>query len=140
MLGRRARLWGRKAQKIFEQAMIVKFWGVAAGVALSIALIGYLFWRPSQAPLLIGPSQERAIVDLEAAKEKAGQEREAAKKAAREATLKAGQAEMEAARLRGQLRELEAKMEQIQAKRGAEILTPDDAIKDLKSMGWLKDG
>ena len=114
-----------------------KLWGVAAGGALSIALIGYFFWRPSQAPLPISPIQEQVISDLEAANEKTAKERESLKRQAQEAQDKATQAQTEAARVRGRLRELEALNSQIRAK-GVFVTTEAEALKSLKAMGWVR--
>ena len=114
------------------------FWGVAAAGALSTLLIGYFYWRPGQAPLPIKPIQEETITDLEAANAKAAKERETLRKAAQAHAMKAQEAQNEAARVRARLAELEAQMGQIKAQRGPVIATPEEAMKELTRMGWVR--
>ena len=115
-----------------------KIGAVAAGGVVLILLAGYFFfWRPGQPPPIpIIP--EKTISDLEAANKQAAEERESLRKAAQAAAYRAGQAQRDAEAIRGRFRDLEAQMALIRAKRGSMVTTPDDAIKELKVMGWLK--
>ena len=116
-----------------------KLAGGAAGLVVLALLGGYfLLWRPGQPPLPITPIQEKTISDLEATNEKLSKERKSLVSQAQANTVKAEQAQTEAARLRGRLKELEAQMRLIEAKRGVLVATPDEALKSLKAMGWLR--
>ena len=112
-----------------------KLGAVAAGGVVLILLAGYFLWRPGQPPPII---PEKTISDLEAANKQAAEERESLRKAAQAAAYRAGQAQRDAEAIRGRFRDLEAQMMLIRAKRGSMVTTPDDAIKELKVMGWLK--
>ena len=112
-----------------------KLGAVAAGGVVLILLAGYFLWRPGQPPPII---PEKTISDLEAANEKAAEERKALISQAQANAHRATQAQNEAARVRGRVRDLEAQMMLIRAKRGPVATTPEDAIKELKAMGWLR--
>ena len=112
-----------------------KLGAVAAGGVVLILLAGYFLWRPGQPPPII---PEKTISDLEAANEKAAEERKALISQAQANAHRATQAQNEAARVRGRVRDLEAQMMLIRAKRGPVATTPEDAIKELRAMGWLK--
>ena len=112
-----------------------KFGAVAASGVVLTLLAGYFLWRPGQPPPII---PEKTISDLEAANEKAAEERKALISEAQANARKATEAQNEAARVRGRVRDLEAQMTLIRAKRGSVATTPDDAIKELRAMGWLK--
>ena len=113
-----------------------KIGAVAAGGVVLTLLAGYFFlWRPGQPPPII---PEKTISDLEAANEKAAEERKALISQAQANAARATRAFQEAEAVRGRFRDLEAQMMLIRAKRGSMVTTPDDAIKELKVMGWLK--
>lgn len=119
--------------------MTPKFWGIAAiGVVLALLAGYFFFWRPGQPHPVLTPIQEKIISELETANAKANKERENLKRQASEAAIRATQAQTEAAKARNRLRELEALYSEIKAKRGAIIIIPDDALKELKAMGWLR--
>lgn len=114
-----------------------KLGGIAIGAIILALLAGYFFfWRLGQAPPSLNPVQEKTIADLEAANEKVAKERESLKRQAQEAVGRAVRAETEAAKARAKLKELEVLQGQIRAKR--DVINPEDALKELEAMGWLK--
>ena len=110
----------------------------AGGLLVAFFAVYFIFWRPVQPSPVFTPIQEKTISDLEAANKKASEEREVAKIEAKAAALRATQAQTEAAKARVALRELEALNSEMRAKRGANIVNPEEAIKQLKASGWLK--
>ena len=110
----------------------------AGGLLLAILAVYLLRWRPVQPLFPFTPIQEKTISDLEAANKKASEERESLRNEAKANALRATQAQTEAAKARVALRELEALNSEMRAKRGANIVNPEEAIKQLKASGWLK--
>lgn len=111
---------------------------VASGIVLALLASYFFFWRPSQPPPILTPIQEKTISDLEAANKRLSEEMKSLITQAQANANRATQAQTEAAKARIRLGELEAQMGQIKARQGIIVATHDDALKELKSMGWLR--